>query len=371
MKKILFLIYTGLLFCLSVFSFVFVDPNLSYFKDIFTGFAFQNRGISTIIYIIFVIFLYLLYLIFLHQVYLNKLNKEDIKFLIGLTVITLLIAYPAMLSYDMFNYLFTAKVLFFYHENPYIIMPIEFIGDPFLSFTHAANKIALYGPVWIVFTGIPYLLSFGNFIFLLFGFKLFVAVFYILTIILIWKTTKNLFQTTLFALNPLIIIETLLSGHNDIVMIFFALFSFYFVRRKNILLGIFLLVLSILIKYATIFLIPVFFYCMWKIYTNQKIEWDKIYFVSAILMLFVFCLSPIREEIYPWYAIWFLGFVPFLPTKKFIIKASVVLSFSLLLRYVPYMYLGTYLSPTPILKNVISFIPLSLFSIYYVFKKKI
>lgn len=371
MKRILITTYTATLFLFAVFSYAFIDPNLFYFKFLYTGFALEYREVITIIYAAFIFLFSIFYFLFLWWVNTKKLSLLEVKWLIGITAVVLFFSYPAMLSYDIFNYLTTSKVTFFYQENPYIVMPIEFIGEPFLSFTRAANKIALYGPLWILLAGIPYFLSFGNFFLLLFGFKLFVLLFYIFSAILIWRMTKNLFQTTFFALNPLIVIETLVSGHNDIVMVFFTLISFYLLHHKRVYFAAIFLILSILIKYATIFLIPIFLYCLWNIYTKQKIEWEKVYQLSAILMFFVFLLSPIREEIYSWYAIWFLGFASLMSVKKFIFQASIVFSFSLLLRYTPYMLLGTYLTPTPLIKNIFTFIPPLLFTIYYVVKKKV
>src|SRR5581483_4454944 len=94
------------------------------------------------------------------------------KIIIGVSVSLLLLAYPTMLSFDIFNYIATAKVLFHYHENPYIIMPMEFIGDPLLHYTRAANKVALYAPFWIFITGSPYVLGFKNIFLILFNFKI-------------------------------------------------------------------------------------------------------------------------------------------------------------------------------------------------------
>ena len=162
----------------------------------------------------------------------KKIVFKDLRFLIFITIVILFFSYPGMLSFDIFNYIVTAKVLFFYHENPYIIMPIEFVGDPLLSFTHAANKISLYGASWILITAIPYFVGIGNFLLTLFSFKLFVSMFYLGTVFLIWKISKNLISVALFSLNPLVIIETLVSGHNDIVMVFFSLFSFYILMKK-------------------------------------------------------------------------------------------------------------------------------------------
>jgi Gpi18-like mannosyltransferase len=274
-----------------------------------------------------------------------------------------------MLSYDIFNYIATSKALFFYHENPYIIMPIELIGDPLLLFMHAANKVALYGPSWILLSGIPFLFGSGNFIITLFGFKLFIAVFYFATAFLIWKMSKNIFSVILFALNPLVIIETLIGGHNDIVMIFFALLSFFFLTKRKVFFAILFFILSLLIKYATILLLPVFLHALWRIFKRKEIDWKNIFYFSALIMILGFLLSPIREEIYPWYAIWFLPFVFLVPEKKTLVYVSIFSSFGLLFRYVPYMFSGIHEGLTPILKSLVTFAPAFLILLYLICRK--
>lgn len=371
MKRIIFTLYSLFLLIFMVFSYTFVDPNLIYLKKIYTGSAFDNRFIATTFYVFLIFSFFLFYLLFLFLLKKGKIELKNIKFLIAVTVGTLLLSYPAMLSYDIFNYIATAKTLFFYHENPYIIMPIEFINDPLLLFMHAANKVALYGVSWVTLTSIPHFFGFGNFILTLFSFKLFVLIFYLGVIVLIWKMSKNLFSVALFALNPLVIIETLVSGHNDIVMMFLVLFSFFLIMKKKIIPATAIFTFSIFIKYATLFLIPVFLYVVWKTLTKEKINWSKIYLVSLFLMLLAFLMSPIREEIYPWYSIWFLSFASLIPQRKFILYTSSAFAFGLLLRYLPFMYSGTYLGLTPVIKTIVSFTPPVLFSIYYGIKKKI
>ncbi len=371
MKKMSAFLYGLFLLLFSILSYAFVDPNLSYLKNIYSGFAFSNRLLIAFFYGISVIIFFIFYGFFIWLGIKKKLQLREVFTLIAITAGALLFSYPAMLSYDIFNYIATSKVLFFYHENPYVVMPIEFMGDPLLAFMHAANKIALYGPVWVVLTGIPYLLGFGNFIVTLFSFKIFIIMFYLATTILIWKISKNILPVILFSLNPLIVVETLISGHNDIIMVFLVLFSFFLLANKKIFLGILFFILSIFIKYTTILLIPVLLLIVWKLTKNKRVEWMRIYFFSSLAMLTAFFLSPIREEIYPWYAIWFLPFIFFTIDKKFLINISIFFSLSLLLRYVPYILTGTYAGHTPILKEIISFGFPAMYGLLYVFKKKI
>lgn len=369
MKKLIFFLYFLFLAGFMIFSYVFIDQNLFYFKRFYTGFYSINRQLTTAVYISLVLLFFTFYGFFIWMNLKKMISSFDMKLLVLITSITMFFSYSAMLSFDIFNYLTTAKVIFSYHENPYIIMPIEFIGDTNLLFTHAANKIALYGPFWIGLSGIPYFLGFGNFLISLFNFKLFITAFYLGTLWLIKKITKNNYSVILFALNPLVIIETLVGSHNDIVMMFLALFSFFFLMRKKILLASIFLALSILVKYATIFLLPIFILTAIKIIKKQKVNWDKVFLYSTISMFFIFLLSTLREEIYPWYAIWFLVFSFLIPQKRLLLYLSFAFSFGLLFRHVPFMLLGTHFGPTPLIKGFVTFFPAFLVLFYGYFKK--
>lgn len=366
MKKLIFLSYALYLIIFTIFSYAFIDPNLIYFHKFFSGFAFTHRRITTGIYSVSIFTFFIFYICFVKMTANKYFATKNLKLLIILTICILFFAYPAMLSYDIFNYISTTKVLFFYHENPYVIMPIEFIGDPFLLFMHAANKIALYGPVWIVLTGIPFFLGFGNFVLTLLSYKLFIFIAYVLAVMLISKLTKSILSVVIFALNPLVIIETLIGSHNDIVMIFLVLSSFFFLSKRKMLPSIVFLISSILIKYATIFLIPVFLYAGFKSLKKEKIDWKKVYFLSFVSMFFIFLLSPLKSETYPWYAIWFLIFASMIPERKIILYFSLTFSFSLLLRYVPFMLIGTYGSPIPLIQIILTFfLPFAILFYFY------
>lgn len=370
MKKIIIFLYALFLLLFSIFSYAFIDPNFFYLKEIYSDFAFSNRIFTTSIYIFLIVIFFIFYGYFIWLGSRKRLNMKDVYLILGITVGALSFSYPAMLSYDIFNYIATSKVLFSYQENPYLVMPIEFVKDPLLSFMHAANKIALYGPFWILLTGIPYVLGFGNFLMTLFSFKLFIVIFYLATIFLVWKISKNLISVILLAFNPLIVIETLVSGHNDIVMIFFAMLSFFLLAKKKVFYAILLFIFSILIKYVTILLIPIFLYILWKTFKKKEINWISIFYFSSVIMLIGFLFSPIREEIYPWYAIWFMSFSFLVINKKILLYISLAFSFGLLLRYVPFMLSGTHAGLTPIIKSSVTFIPACL-SLFYFIKKKL
>ncbi|RJQ25254.1 hypothetical protein C4577_06145 [Candidatus Parcubacteria bacterium] len=370
MKNKILVFYSISLFLFSAFSYYFVDQGFSYLVKIYKIFPLP-ANIITFIYIVFIIVFFLLYVYFLILLKQDKLKMKSITLLIGISVAVLFFSHPTLLSYDIFNYIATAKVSYFYKENPYLIMPIEFRDDNLLEFTHAANKTALYGPFWILLTFIPYALGLGSYLLTLFSFKLFVLLFYLGTLILIWKGFKNIKALVLFGLNPLVLIETLISGHNDIVMVFLVLLSYLLLLNGKLLLGVIFFILSVLIKYASIVLVPVILFLLYQRSKNRKVNIDIIFYYSFILMMFAFLLSPLREEIYPWYAIWFLIFASLSLSKKMIYYIAFALSFSLMLRYIPYMLIGNYLPPVQSLKTIITFsLPVFVF-VYFLFKEKI
>ena len=100
--------------------------------------------------------------------------------------------------------------------------------------------------------------------------------------------TKNLENVLFFALNPLVFIETFLSGHNDVVMMFLALLTFYFLKNKKIISSLFSLFASIFIKFASIFVLPTYLFAAYKMYKSKPIDYEKLFFQTSLLMLIIF-----------------------------------------------------------------------------------
>lgn len=340
----------------SVFTYSFVDIHLSYLSNLYSGLYLNQRTLLSIIYTILILILFGCSYFLLSDI--DRI-KANIKRIILLIVLVTILAYPAALTFDIFNYILTARVTFLYQENPYIIYPVELLNDPYLAFTRAANKTALYGPFWVILTGIPYFVGLGNFILTLFSFKAFIALFYVGIVYLIMKIDKN--ATWFFALNPLVIIESLVSSHNDIVMVFFALLSLYLFFLGKYFSSALSIIGSILIKPATLFLTPVYLGMIKDRLVGGKINLERAFKFSAFFMLIIFFLSPFREELYPWYAIWFITFTAFLYKNKFLQNLVLVFSLGLMLRYIPYMATGNYFGSTPLIRNILMITPLLIF----------
>ena len=322
-------------------------------------FLYDDKLTGTVLFIVFFVLAYMFYGFILRS---SKVAaaKKNIFFLIVADAVILLISFP-LFSYDIFNYVLTGKVLYWYRENPYITMPIEFVGEPMLSFTRAANKVALYGPVWLGISSVPYFLSMGSTWAALFWFKFIGFVAYMTILIVIWKKTKNLSRVAFFAFNPLVLSEILVNGHNDAVMMALALLGIYFIEASNILrktLGYAILGASVLIKGATVVLLPAVFFTRW--YPKFR------YILYAACMLMVFLLTPLREEMYPWYAVWFMVFLPFIDGKigDELRWMGAFFSAGLLLRHLPYVMTREYGGTGPMLRMIFTWTPLVFGLIY-------
>lgn len=372
MKKIINSIYFVTLIVFFIYSWGFVDANIPIkIFPFLNKFIWSERALATFIYIALV---FLLFICFGYQLWLVSLKRVDFRYIRKLIIassLVLFFSYPGF-TYDIYNYIATAKVAFIYHENPYIVMPIEISNEPMLNFMHASNKVALYGFSWVALTVIPLFLGLGNIFILVFAFKGLVIFFYGLLLWLLWKLSgKNLWTLTFFALNPLVMIETLISGHNDVVMLTMALMAYYFFKKNRLLVAWLFLFCSIFVKFATLALVPIFLYLTISHIKGRTLYWSSIWKWSAISLYIVFLLAPFREEIYSWYLIWPLTFVALAYQSKLLVWLTLGFSFGLPLRFAPFIYYRDWGGYTPYIKKLTTFIFPVLTSLYYVIKKKV
>lgn len=258
-------------------------------------------------------------------------------------------SYPAF-SYDIFNYLFTAKTVIFYAKNPYELIPQTLMGfDPWISVMRWIHQPSAYTPLWILFTLPIYILSFGYLIPAIYLIKIALAGVYLATIWYIGKIAQRnrqneILAMSIFAFNPLIIFETLVSGHNDILMMLFAIMAIWYWDKKEKLKAWWWLSVSIATKLVTIGIVPMFL--------GMKRKW------ILGMMLCILGLVILKREILPWYWVWIMPFVALTPEDKKIIGLGWGMSLGLLLRYAPFFYYGNWDPPVPVLMFWLTVIPI-------------
>jgi hypothetical protein len=360
-SKSIFLFYIFGAVLLFFYSFTQIDlglaltrfPALFSIQRAFQSIGYFNRPLSTWLYIGIVAFLFVCYFILLQQAQKKKLQRKQVWKYIFIVTGVLTLSYAAF-SYDIFNYIFDAKIFTFYHQNPYLHKALDFPHDPMLGFMRWTHRTYPYGPIWL---GITIPLSYiGLHIFLLtfFIFKLLAAGSFVGTVYLIEKIAEktgsknSLVPVVFFACNPLVLIETLVSGHNDIVMLFLALVSFYFLMRSKYLLSIVLLGLSIGTKFATGLLLPAYLSALVMQYMKIKIPWKYVWYtVLGCMGLAVIAASQKSGNFQPWYLLYLLPFVALLAENMVLSVVSGFVTFSILGTYVPYLYLGNWDPPVP------------------------
>ncbi len=276
------------------------------------------------------------------------------------------------LSHDIFNYLFNAKMVAVYGANPHVQVALYFAQDPWTRFMHNTHTAAPYGWGWTVVSLVPFLISGGIFAVAYFGMKLVMVLGFGLYLWAIWRVLQQRFpqsaiwRWSLVAFHPLLLIETLLVGHNDVWMMWPAVLAMsWLCCRKSSLawwkyLGAgALFAFSISIKLATVVLLP--FLIWWMLpkgcderivssVTGKKFAAKFLRFVRryqadlAALLMLIPLMTPRAQQFHPWYFIWVLTFVPMVRAQWW--RAAVLgLSITSTFRYVPLMFAGWEYSP--------------------------
>jgi len=379
--------YFVVIFGLFLYSFTQIDLSLTFsrvpfLRNLITSFqyiGYFNRPLSSYLYVGLLISLFVFYFYFIKNAIGKKLSKKSVWKLIIMMSTILVFSYNAF-SYDIFNYIFDAKIVTYYQQNPYLHKALDFPGDPMLSFMRWTHRVYPYGPVWLGLT-IPFsYLGFNFFLPTFFLFKILIGTSFIGSVYFIGKIfqkispEKELFGLIFFGLNPLIIIESLVSGHLDIVMVFFLLWAFYNLVNKKYLFALILLLISIGIKFATIFLIPVFVLVFALQSTKKSIDWKFIFQLMTLLgIVTVFIASVYSGNFQPWYLILPLSVAVFISKSYYIFIPTIIISFFALLNYVPYLYLGNWDKPVPqilLTVNISSYVISGIIiGVYYLFHK--
>lgn len=357
--RILLIAYIFASIALFLYSYTQVDLNLtlsrvSVWQTIQTAFqhiGYFERPLSVLLYLSILGAFYLLY--FLTLKFIKKISKRELWFIILAVTVLLFASYPAF-SYDMFNYMFTAKTVLVYHQNPYAVIPLQFTGiDTWINFMRWTHLPSAYTPFWILLTLPAYLFGFGYFLLVMWNIKLMVAGFYLLTVWGIGKIMKKFDKDleapamAIFALNPLIIVECLVSSHNDIVMMALAMLAIIFYLNKKTAFSYLTLAFSAAAKLMTIFLIPAYIF-----------RWNRI--AALVFIVFGFILVLFQREVLPWYWVWVMPFIALLPQFEELTFLGGAVSLGLLLRYAPFLYKGDYNSPVPLLNNLGTIAPIIL-----------
>jgi hypothetical protein len=178
------------------------------------------------------------------------------------------------LSDDIYRYLWDGK-LQHHHINPFEYAP----DDPELNVYHSdilpglvnfPSIKTIYPPASQLLFRFSYLI-FGESIL---GMKFLFILFQIgscwLFYLLLKQRGGNIRLLLIFSWNPLIVMETAVNGHLDIVMVFFLLAALYLYFNRNMVFSGVVLALSILIKLIPLIILPVLVLDIRKAFSGVK-----------------------------------------------------------------------------------------------------
>lgn len=351
-----------IIFCLGLFfySFTQIDLSLTFshasifqtIQKMFQYIGYFNRPLSTELFFLIIIGLFCFYILFLDRVREKKVPAKKIWLLIGFVAVLLTLTYNAF-SYDVFNYIFDAKIVTQYQENPYLKKALDFPSDPMLSFMRWTHRVYPYGPVWLGLTIPLSFIGLQKFVLTFFIFKSLALGAYLGTVYFLYKTLRKVSPEhafsgmTFFALNPLVLIESLVSGHNDIVMMFFAVTGIYFLVQKKWIVALLLLIISIGVKFATVFLVPAFLIAIYFFMQKKTIPWEKLFLAMLFLMVLAVIAASFRTTFQPWYLLYMLPFAALLSHRREIFSPMILLTITAIFNYVPYLFTGNWDAPIP------------------------
>lgn len=384
--KIFVLLYLLTVLLLFFYSYTQIDlgltiiriPSLHALEQQFQYIGYFNRPLSTFFYGVLFLLLYIFYAGFIAMVRSKKIAVSHIISTICIVSPLLIISYNAF-SYDLFNYIFDAKIFTYYQQNPYLHKALDYPGDPMLGFMHWTHRVYPYGPVWL---GLTVLLSFIGLQYFLLTFMLFkimMGLAYAGTAIGVYKISQRLFpthallNTVFFALSPFVLIESIVSAHNDIVMMFFAIWAFYFLVGKRYWYALIFLLLSIGIKFATIFLLPIFLLLAIVQKRNKHVNFTFWIGMMIFCMAVAVVLASLRTTFQPWYLLFIMPFASLLTKNFYIVIPVTILAFFSQLLYIPYLFTGNWGGNIPTLllqtQNVAIGLALICTSVYWLYRK--
>lgn len=398
LEKILIFITVIIYSLLAVFSYAYVDLNLTIsqnpiviqFVRNMQQLGYFNRPTATLIYLFFIIFSFSFFVLNLRLFYRLRVGLRYLWLSTIAVTLILIFAYP-FLSSDLFNYLFDAKILLNYHASPYTHRPLDFSQDEWLRFMRWIHRYSPYGPLWLGASLIPAVLGFGKFILNFLTFKIFIGIFHILNSWLIYKTLKimnnkkALLGTAFYALNPLFLIEGVANAHNDVVLATSLLLSIYLYVCSKKIWSIIALLSGAAIKYIPILNLP------WLLLVNYypkfrfSKEMDNCKFLTVMsfmtMAIFTYLYSSFRitvpfvssgatqVQFQPWYLFWTIPYIALIPNFRLLILA-IAISIGASLRYLPYLYYGDWSGQgTVIFMQAVTIVPVSLVGFFLLIKK--
>jgi alpha-1,6-mannosyltransferase len=172
--------------------------------------------------------------------------------------------YP-IFAIDLFIYALRSRILVLHGANPFLFPPAAFPGDPWMPLAGEwIGAASPYGPLWEVLAALPARLAGDNFLAHLWGLKALGLASYWLVLGLVYllagrvSPRSRCWAVLACAWNPLLLLEIVGNGHNDLWLAAFVLLAFYFLLAGRRRIAFLALAASVLLKFVSLLLLPLF-----------------------------------------------------------------------------------------------------------------
>jgi hypothetical protein len=163
---------------------------------------------------------------------------------------------------DIFDNIMHGRIIAVYGANPFVDVVRQYRGDPFYGYTAWRDVPSAYGPAWELLAAWTTRLAGDGIVANVIAFKLVGAAFLAIAAgavaaILIRKAPRRaLAGVALLVWNPVILVQTLGEGHNDIAMAAMVLVGAWLLVERRRTAAILALVAAALLKFIPVLLLP-------------------------------------------------------------------------------------------------------------------
>ena len=230
------------------------------------------------------------------------LSERAAQIIIIFPVLAMLILahlYP-ITSLDGISQDIQIRVLTAHHANPLITPASAFPSDPFTTYDDRQNLPSPYGPLWALLSAGPALLAGNNLLALVLLEKMVPIVFVLGSLRLVWLIATKVSPyrrwqaLLLFGWNPLVLLESAGNGHNESIVIFFILLSFYSLisspRWRWLTLPA--LALAALVNSTALIFFPLLIVALWRMALPTRRPVTILGNMTLAILLFASALIP-------------------------------------------------------------------------------
>jgi hypothetical protein len=197
----------------------------------------------------------------------TQANKSTLWLILGfggVFAFTMAFVYPGT-AIDIFSYIAQSVILLQHHANPMVTPAASFPNDSMMGLAGGlGSRGTPYGPLAILIDAIPTLIFGRNVLASLLLLKFLFSAMLVVEAYLAYRILSHyapnfaLVGALFIAWNPFMLFDFSANGHNDIIVMLFVLLAILALVKEHPVLAFALIVASVLTKYTTALLLPLF-----------------------------------------------------------------------------------------------------------------